>query len=162
MINIKYIWNEKLAIKAAQDIYEYELKKSNKRYIGWFFVALTQFAIVGALKHDAFGLLFVSTFLMIYWYILRWPIRKYFIKRTFIKSPFANKTITLQIKKDGIYKEELSQVSKNNIKDIIKLEDGIIIYYNGGNLYFPNEAFKDKRDIQKSISLLKGKNNAKT
>ena len=48
MINIHYLWDKELALKSAYDIYEYELKNSNKKFIGWLFIALAQFGVVGA------------------------------------------------------------------------------------------------------------------
>ena len=153
MININYYWDEALAIKSAKELYDYEFKSSKKRFIGWFFIGLVQFGVVGALKHNAYGFLVLGTIGVVYWYSIRWPLREYFIKKTFHKSPLANTTINLIAKEDGIYKGEDLQISKDHIKDVVKLENGIVVYYMGGNLYFPNKAFKDSDDKKSCIKL---------
>ena len=155
MITIKYKWDEDLAVDSSADIYDYELRNSKKRYIGWFFVALVQFSLVGAMKHQTFGLLFVSTFLIIYWYVFRWSIRKYFIKKTFTKSTLANTEIELQALKDGIYKDDELQISYDNIEDVIKLDNAVLIYHHSQTLYFPNSAFSSNDKINKFIKLIK-------
>ena len=101
-IKIKYIWSKELALSSARALYEYEFKNSRKRFIGWFFIALVQFGVVGALKHNSYGFLTLGTIGLVYWYGLRWPLRKYFIEKTFEKSPLANSNIDLLIKDDGI------------------------------------------------------------
>ena len=154
MINIEYKWDQNLAIKSSKDIYEYELQNSKKKYIGWLFIALVQFGVVGALKHQVYGLLMISTFLIFYWYGFRWPLREFFIKRTFSKSPLANNTIQLQAKKDGIYKDNKLQISYKDIKNIIQLKDAILIYHKFGTLYFPNYAFNSKNELKKFINFI--------
>jgi hypothetical protein len=57
-IEIAFKWDKDSALQASKLYYDYDMKNSSKRYIGWFFVALVQFGIVGALKHDVFGLLY--------------------------------------------------------------------------------------------------------
>jgi hypothetical protein len=154
MININYKWDNNLAIVSAKEIYNYELNKSNKKYIGLIFIAMLQFGVVGALKHDVYGFLVVSTLGLVYWYGLRWPLRKYFINKTFEKSPLSNKTISLVAKDDGIYLDNQLQISYNNINDIVELENGIVIYHQAGTSYFPNSSFDSKKDKEKFIKLL--------
>ena len=154
MITIKYKWDEDLAVNSSADIYDYELQNSKKRYIGWFFVALVQFSLVGAMKHQKFGLLFVSTFLIIYWYVFRWSIRKYFIKKTFRKSALANTDIELEARKDGIYNGDERQISHQDIIGTVKLENAVLVYHSAGTLYFPNSAFSSEDKINKFINLV--------
>jgi len=47
VVEINFNWSQELALKASKLYYDYDMKNSNKRYIGWFFVALVQFGIVG-------------------------------------------------------------------------------------------------------------------
>jgi len=136
---INFIWSEKFALDSAKALYDYELQHSNKKYIGWFFVALAQFGVVGALKHNVYGFLVVATIGLVYWYILRWPLRAWFIKKSFKKSPFANKNITFTIKTDGIYKDDKLQIQNKDIYDTIKLDDFTIIYHKFGTTLFPNK-----------------------
>jgi hypothetical protein len=141
-IKISYVWDRELALKSAQDIYEYELKNSNKKYIGWFFVALLQFGVVGALKHNAYGFLVISTITLAYWYGFRWPMRKYFINKTFDKSLLANKKIELEATTEAILSNGEIQILYTNIKRYIQLENAIVIYHNLGTIYLPNNAFE--------------------
>ena len=153
-IDIKYIWDKELAISSAATLYEYELKNSNKRYVGWIFIAIMQFGVVGAIKHNVFGLLVVGTIMVVYWYSLRWPLREYFIKRTFDKSPLANKTIHLIAKEDGIYKDDMLQISYQDIYKTVQLESSVVLYYTGGTLYIPNKAFSSAKDRKEFLSIL--------
>ena len=143
-ITIKYTWDERLAITSAKEIYEYELKNSNKKYIGWLFVALAQFGVVGALKHNAYGLLVISSLGILYWYGFRWDIRKFFISKSFKKSPFKDKVIQLEADEKGIFTDGKELLL---YKDIIKseqLENAIVIYHKLGTTYIPNNAFESK------------------
>ena len=155
-IEINYIWDQKLALESAKILYDYELKNSNKKYLGWFFIALLQFGVVGALKHNAYGLLSISTILVVYWYNFRWPIRKYFIKKTFLKSPFANKKIKLVATDKYLQIDENSQIQYNDIKKYEQLDKGIFLDYQSGTIFLPNKAFsivEDKNRFYKFISL---------
>jgi hypothetical protein len=154
MININYIWDKKLALQSACDIYEYELKNSNKKFIGWFFIALAQFGVVGALKHDAYGFLVVATVGLVYWYGLRWSLRKYFINKTFNKSPLANKQISLIAKDDGVYLDDKIQFNFDNIKKVAFLDNATVIYHNIGTFYIPNNAFDLAKDRDKYHKLI--------
>ena len=145
-IKISYLWDKNLAIQSSKDIYEYELKNSNKRYIGWFFIALSQFGVVSALKHNAYGLLVISTILLIYWYMLRWPIRNFFINRSFNKSNFANKKIELEATKEAILSDKKVQIPYDSIKKFIQLDNAIVIYHTLGTIYLPNSAFESSKD----------------
>ena len=146
MININYTWDRKLALNSSFDIYKYELKNSNKKFIGWFFIALAQFGVVGALKHNAYGFLVVASIGLIYWYGLRWSLRKYFINRTFIKSPLANQNIQLEATNEAILSDGKTQILYNTIIKFIQLDNAIIIYHNLGTIYLPNNSFKTKKD----------------
>ena len=154
MININYIWDKKLALNSAYDIYNYELKNSNKKYIGWFFIAMLQFGVVGALKHNVYGFLVIATIGIVYWYGLRWTLRKYFINKTFKKSPLANKQINLIAKDDGIYLDDQLQFNYKSIKKVAILDNAIVIYHNLGTIYLPNSAFNSKKERDKFKTLV--------
>jgi len=154
MININYIWDESTALKSAEDIYLYELKHSRKRFMGWFFIALVQFGVVGVFKHNSYGILMVGTIGAVYWYGFRWQLRKYFIKKTFIKSPLANKQISLEASDTEILNHTQTQIIYKDIKKLIKLDDAIIIYHKFGTIYLPNSAFSDAKNKQKFINYI--------
>jgi len=139
---IRYTWNKDLAIKSARDSYEYELKNSNKRFIGWFFIALAQFGAVGALKHDSYGFLIVSTIGLVYWYGFRWNIRRYFINKSFDKLPNANRDIHILLKDDGLYLDH-AKISWEEIAGVILLQDGFIVYLTNSSFFIPSFAFNN-------------------
>jgi len=156
-INIKYFWDEKLTIQSSLDIYEYELKISNKKFIGWFFIALAQFGVVGALKHNAYGLLIIATIGILYWYGLRWPLRKFFILRSFKKSALANTDIMLTAKQDGIYIDNQLQIAYDSIIKSVQLTNAIVIYHTLGTIYIPNNSFenaKERKRFSSKINLI--------
>ena len=42
-IKISYNWDEETFINASKAAYDFEMKNSPKRFLGWFFIAMTQF-----------------------------------------------------------------------------------------------------------------------
>jgi len=153
-IKISYLWDKAFAIESSYNLYEYELKKSNKKYIGWFFVILSQFGVVGALKHNAYGFLVVASFGILYWYGLRWQLRKYFIIRSFDKSTLANTMILLEATTDGLYNNSKIQLLYKDILNIEQLENAIIIYHNLGTIYIPYKAFNNTKDRKLFLSYI--------
>jgi hypothetical protein len=153
-ININYTLDEQTYLESSYEIYQYEFKNSSKRYIGWFFVALAQFGVVGALKHDVYGILIVSTIGLSYWYIFRWSIRKYFIKKAFYKNENVNKTLNLTIKDDGIYLDDKLQIDFSKVNKVIFLDNAIAIYHQCGVFYIPNKAFQSTKDQNKAKKIL--------
>ena len=150
-INFNYKWDKETYLKAAKVAYDYELKTSRKRYIGFFFIALTQFGVVAALKKGAIGLLLISTFLVVYWYLLRWPIRKISISKAFNKLPNANMDYSIKTDENGI-KINSNLIPWSEIAEVIYLQDGFLIYAENNFFFFPATAFKtleDKNDFAK-------------
>jgi hypothetical protein len=145
-IQINYLWNAKIALDSSHELYQYEFKHSRKRFIGWFFIALVQFGVVGALKHNAYGFLTLGTIGVTYWYGFRWNIRKYFILRSFNKSPLANTKIILEATKDGLYKNEKIQLFYKDISKSEQLNNAIVIYHASGVIYIPNQAFQTSKE----------------
>ncbi len=156
IINISYVWDKNLFLKASKAIYDYELNNSNRKYWGWLFIAMLQFGVVSALKKDAIGLLFISTFLVIYWYLLRWNFRKRFISKTFDKSSNANHKYNIKITNETITIDNNS-ISWSEIKKVIYLKEGFLLYYKDEFFFFPSSAFKDMDERNEFASLAKEK-----
>ena len=155
-IEVSYIWSKELALKASKLYYDYDMRHSSKRYIGWLFVALTQFAIVGALKHDAYGLLYIATFLVFYWYYGRWYLRQRMMQRYYAKNSTDGKKIDFTLDEEGLHYEE-QLVSWDDIIKIIKFDDGILIQTNNSTLFFQNEFFASSKDRVHFVELAKKK-----
>jgi hypothetical protein len=153
-IAIDFVWSKELALKASKLYYDYDMKNSSKRYIGWSFIAFMQFGIVGALKHDVFGLLYLSTFLVLYWYYGRWYLRKRMIEKYYDKNSQVEKEIHFVLDKEGLHTED-RVVSWSDIFKVIQFDDGILIQTSESTLFFLNEFFKSFDDRVAFINLAK-------
>jgi hypothetical protein len=155
-IEIKFTWSKDLAIKASKLYYDYDMKASSKRYIGWLFVAMMQFGVVGALKHDVFGLLFISTFLVLYWYYGRWYLRKGMIEKYYDKSNLDATEVKFLLKDDGLYYDE-ELIDWDNIEKVIKFDDGVLLQTTSNTLFFETSAFESYNEVQRFLKLMKNK-----
>jgi hypothetical protein len=153
-IKITLEWSKEHALQASKAFYDYDMRHSNKRYMGWFFVALTQFAIVGALKHDTYGLLFVSTFLMAYWYYGRWLVRKAMVKKYY--ANIKESTLHFTLKEDGLY-NEAQLISWDQIFKVIKVEDDVLLHTYDSTLLFKRNSFSSYDDLQLFLDTMREK-----
>ena len=153
-IEISYVWSKELFVEASRATYEFELRHSPKRFLGWFFIALTQFGVVGALKKDAYGLLLISTILVIYWYALRWPIRKMLIAKTYEAQTEKNHHFSMQAREDGIEVDGTLLVWED-IKEGVSLEGGFLLFYAQKFLYIPKDAFESRDEKDRFSHLVK-------
>jgi len=153
-VTIRFTWSRELAIKASKLYYDWDMKHSSKRYIGWLFIALVQFAIVGALKHNAFGLLYLSTFLVIYWYSIRWYIRKRLIVNYYEKSGIHAQDVTFRLTEEGLWYGEVL-IDWEHIFKAIKFDDGILLQTLNHTLFFEKEAFASYDELQRFMELMR-------
>lgn len=140
MYEINYNWDKAAFLKASKELYNYEFNNSNKKYIGWIFIALTQFGVVAALKKGAFGLLFISTFLVIYWYYFRWKLREFLLKKSFKD---IDKKVQILANNDFL-EINSKKFDYNNIKNLIKLENGYVIIVANKSFYIPKKVIKNE------------------
>jgi len=153
-IKIEYIWSKELFIEASKAAYEFELKHSSKRFLGWFFIAMTQFGVVAALKKDAYMLLFISTLLVIYWYALRWPLRRYIIAKSFASAAANEHQFVMSASEAGLI-VDTTLLKWSEIREAVSLEKGFLLFYASSFLYIPKSAFKNIDDKDKFSHLLK-------
>jgi len=148
-IKIEFTWNEELAKKSFDEIYKYEFNNSAKKYIGWFFIALLQFGVVAALKKGDITLLAFSTFMLIYWYY----IKKIIAKKRFLKLNSKPKNVKIIANKDGLHfiNENISW-KWDEIEDIKKLDNGLIIVKYPNHYFIPNSGFKSIEDRSSFLS----------
>ncbi len=155
-IKISFIWNKDNFLKAFESAYSYEFKNSVRRYIGWLFIAMAQFGVVFALKGGKIALLMLSTILIIYWYY----IKKILIKRKALKefenSTLKNKKINLIFDEDGIKQNE-KLIKWRDVKGIVEINDGFLLYINSTIYYIPFNAFTKIEDKSELKKLLKEK-----
>ncbi len=155
-IELSYIWDRDTYLKASKLAYDYELKRSNKKYIGWLFIALTQFGVVAAMQKGSIGLLLISTILVLYWYYLRWPLRERFIKKSFKKLPNADMRYVIKILNDNFYIND-KEIEWEKISEVLALEDGVFVYLGNDSIFVPNSAFKKIEDRNDFLTILKSK-----
>ena len=155
-IEISFEWSRELAIKASKMYYEYDMRNSAKRYIGWLFVALTQFGMVGALKHDSFGLLYISTFLVLYWYYGRWYIRKFMIDRYYNRVDLDRRDVVFYLRDDGLHSED-NLISWNEIFKVVRFDSDVLIHTSTNTLFFQRASFKSYDDLEKFLEIMRDK-----
>ena len=155
-IEVSFEWNKELALKTSKLYYDYDMRHSSKRYVGWFFVALVQFGIVGALKHDSYGLLYLSTFLVGYWYYGRWFLRKRMLERYYDKNNPQNLQIEFRIDENGLHGKE-KNISWDEILKVIELQEGVLVQAKENALFFANAAFKKEDDKTRFLKMAKEK-----
>ena len=159
-IEISFVWTKDLAIKASKLYYKYDMKTSSKKYVGWLFIALMQFGVVGALKHNVFGLLFVSTFLVLYWYYGRWYIRKNMIVKYYDKSGLDAKEVKFILKDEGLYYDDIL-IDWEHIFKVVEFDDGVLLQTLNYTLFFEKKAFKKYDDMHKFLLIMKDKGKMK-
>jgi hypothetical protein len=153
-VEIRFTWSKEAAVKASKLYYDWDMKHSSKRYIGWFFIALVQFAIVGALKHHVFGLLYLSTFLVIYWYYIRWYIRKRMIVRYYDRSHIEDKEVLFTLTDEGLSYEDIL-IDWDHIFKVVKFDDGVLLQTLNHTLFFEKSAFRSYDEMQRFLSIMK-------
>ena len=155
-IEITLQWNEKEALKASKLFYDYDMRNSFKRYIGWFFIAMMQFGIVAALKYDSYALLLISTFLVFYWYYGRWYLRSALIKKFYKKKNIQNNTLHIRCDENGIFIENVP-IAWEDVYAVTDTKSALLLQSKEEPLYIPYDAFEDIDDLQKCLELLKTK-----
>ena len=152
-VNLK--WTKELAIKASKLYYDYDMRNSSKRYIGWLFIALTQFGIVGAMKHDSFGLLYLSTFLVLYWYYGRWYLRRNMIVRFYNSASYLNdKDLLFILEEDGLHFDD-KVIGWNDIYKAIKVDNGVLLQTSFSTMFFEKTSFKKFGEMQRFLEIMK-------
>ena len=158
---VKYKWDEDSFITASKIAYEYSLKSSLKKYLGWLFIIIAQFALIVAIQKGTFGLLFISLIPLIYWYFLRWPIRAFIIKREFKKSGLKDKEFIVKISDKDITINN-TKIPWSQITNIVLINNGYLLELTNQMLFLPKSAFSDKEAKEYFIKLAKSKSNYKS
>jgi len=153
-LNMTYLWDEKTYIDASKHAYTYELKQSHKRFLGWIFIALTQFGVVSVIKGGGVGLLLLSGLLVLYWYILRWQLRKMMLVKSFATSPNANQTFYIDANEKEIHINS-TKIMWEDILEAVSLKSGFLLYYDATFIFIPSHAFEDIEDKNTFATLAK-------
>ena len=144
-LSLSYKWDKKTYLQGSKSLYEDMLRHSPKRFTGWFFIALSQFGLVAFFKKGAFGLLFISTIFLIYWYLLRWPLRKLLLLNAFKKSPLKDKMIIVEFDdKQATINDTL--ISWSEIQRVLLEDKGFLLYYKENYIFIPKDAFNKESE----------------
>ena len=157
-MEITYVWDRENFEKAFAKSYNHQYKNSTRRYVGWFFIVLAQFGVVGALKGGSIGLLMLATILILYWYVIKkWLVHQRAIK-AYENSPLKNSQIKLSISGDGIEQEGV-KLPWEEIQGLVPIEDDILLYHKEKAFYIPSNAFSsiEEKSSLKSLAKEKGK-----
>ncbi len=155
-INIEYRWDKSTYLQGSKSLYNDVLRHSPKRFIGWFFIALSQFGLVAFFRKGVFGLLLLSTFGLLYWYVLRWPLRKWILINAYKKSPMKDKEINV-IASDKFLLINDIKILWSEIQRVLLEKEGFLLYYHDDYIYIPKDAFKDQSEEKSFLKLLKTK-----
>jgi len=142
-VRVNLVWDEATFLTGAKILYDYTLRHSWRRYLGWLFIALAQFGVVLALKQGTSGMLFLGTLLTIYWYFLRWPSRKAALKRQFARAELAGKRLKIVADDSGL-KVDGSPVPWEAVGVALSTPTGYLLVIDNGFLYFPRSIFSDE------------------
>ena len=153
-IEIALRWDKEEALKASKLLYDYDMNHSFKRYVGWAFIAMMQFGIVAALKYNAYGLLLISSFFVLYWYYGRWYLRNRLIQKYYYKKGVQNSLLHIKCNEDGITIENIF-IQWENIYTVIDTKNALLFQTEKEPLYIPYNAFSNVDDIQECLQLLK-------
>jgi len=153
-ITISYLWDKDTYLKASEIAYKYELKHSPKRFLGWIFIALTQFGVVSAMKGGAIGLLLLSSILVVYWYYFRWQIRKKILLKNFDTSNNANHQFKIIADDKGLNIDKVD-IQWSSILEVISFAEGFLLYHNDTFIFLPSKAFDSIEEKNHFTSLAK-------
>jgi len=177
-ITLTIEWNKERALQASKALYDYEMRHSFKRYVGWLFIAFMQFGIVALFKEQnyigwlfialmQFGivalfkqqnplLLLLSSLLVAYWYYGRWYLRYFFLKRYYTKQDLPKSIIKISCDENS-----LSIANKtlqwDEIIWTIDTKAAILLQTKEENFYIPFDAFESLDDLSYCTQLLKSK-----
>ena len=140
-LRVRVKFDEATYLKGAKTAYDVQMKHTGRKYIGWVFIAMAQFGVVGALQAGAYGLLLLSTLLLIYWYLLRWPLRKAALKRVFRHSPYADRELVIEAQDGGLCVDDKC-IPWFEFTRVLATPQGYLLDMNDGFLYIPREAFE--------------------
>jgi len=155
-LHVSYNWDTKKFLQGAKAAYDYELKNSRKRFLGWIFIALTQFGVVLALKQGTIGMLALSTILVLYWYGFRWKIREYFLIKSFENSPLKDKKFEVKLNDEGLFFND-SPIDFKDIYEIVSTDEGVLLYFIDNYIFVPSSAFENLEDKSEFLKRIKRK-----
>ncbi len=153
-VTLSFRWSKETYMQAGELAYDYKMNHTPKKYMGWLFIALLQFGVVGALLKGTLAMLLFSTILLIYWYYLKKRIEKSILLRKFDKEEDANKILDISINKETITING-KKIQWSDIPQIISAEKGYLLDHIDGFLFFPSCAFKREEDKTEFINFAK-------
>ena len=155
-VTLQMEWSAERAIEASKALYDYEMRHSLKRYIGWIFIAFMQFGIVALYKHQDPTLLLVGSFFVAYWYYGRWYLRRYLIKKYYKKRNLQKSIIEISCNEEALQMGG-KELSWDEIVHAIDTNSALLLQTSQEVLYLPYDAFEDIESLSACTQLLKKK-----
>ena len=155
-LSAEVTWDKATFLEGAKTAYDYDMHHTRRRYIGWFFIALTQFGVLAAVRHGSVGLLLVSTLLVLYWYGLRWPIRKRMLGRYFARMPDAGRRLSLRVADEGL-RIDKEWIGWDQFRRAILSPKGYLLEMEETFLYIPRRVFDSAKTRNAFVGMLKEK-----
>ena len=153
-ITLSFRWDKETYMQAGKFAFDYKMNHTPKKYMGWFFIALLQFGVVGALLKGTLAILLFSTVMLAYWYYLKIRIETFYLSKKFNSEKNANKLLQVSIKNNEIDINE-RKVLWDEIPLIIAGEEGYLLDHISGYIFFPSKAFKKEEDKTNFIDIAK-------
>lgn len=153
-IHISYKWDQNLFVKSSENLYNYQIKNSRKRFLGWIFIAFTQFGVVLALKQGTFGMLLLASLLSFYWYVARWPMRKFLLLRGFNKSPHKNHIFHIELSNTALRIDD-KNINFDTIYQAIEFQNYLILYIESSFVSIPFSAFETAAEQKQFLAIIK-------
>ncbi|NPA29848.1 MAG: hypothetical protein GXO33_06685 [Epsilonproteobacteria bacterium] len=154
LLRVRFRFDEATYLKGAKIAYDVMMKHTGRKYVGWFFIALAQFGVVGALRAGTYGLLLLSTLLLLYWYVLRWPLRKAALKRVFHRSPYADRDLTLEAQEGGLCVDDKC-IPWFEFTRVLATPQGYLLDMSDAFLFIPRDAFEDDKTRTAFVALMR-------
>ncbi|MCF6172247.1 MAG: hypothetical protein L3J44_00410 [Campylobacteraceae bacterium] len=155
-ITLSFRWDKDTYMQAGEYAYDYKMYHTPKKYLGWIFIALLQFGVVGALLKGTLAILLFSTIMIIYWYYLKIRIERWYLVKKFDSEKDANRLLKIFISDKDIDING-KKLLWSEIPLIIASEKGYLLDHISGYIFFPNKAFKKEEDKTNFIKIAKRK-----
>ena len=150
-IKLDFKWDKNIAKNSFEELYKYEFNHSAKKYIGWLFIALLQYGIVGALLKGKVSVLIFATIMLFYWYYGK----KFIARNRFLKNLENKKDISIIANKDGVFFDNNHSWKWSEIESLEDVGSGILIVKYPNHYFIPQSAFKSYEDKNSFKTLFK-------
>ena len=149
-MKIEYQWTKERFLEAAKANYDLKMKSPNLSLIGYFGVSGIIVGAYLAWATGVYGILSVSSALVLYWYLLRWPLQRLQLASSFKKHASKDKLVSWTVEPDtfSITSESGGGSYKwSAITDVSETKAGFLIRQYPVFYWLPKDRFESEEDI---------------